>query len=204
MEIKLLIADDHAFTLQGMQRSFEQQDGFNVVATTQSALEAVSLAKLHSPDLALLDYQMADATGQDAAAEILRWSPNTRIIIITGRTDTGFVPRLIQIGIKGVLSKGSDITTVVDAARLVLKGQTVIGPEFEAAKDDETAAALSPREYQVLNCIAQGLTNSQTADKLGISPKTVESHRASVMRKLGATSAASLLVQAAQKGLVEF
>lgn len=197
--VSVLIADDHAFSSAGLQRLLMAEDAFYVLKPVATGLDAIAEARVRQPDLAILDYAMPGANGLEAMHEIRRWSPKTRVAILTGSTSPALMASLTEARVDGLFLKTSDPQHILDGLRRVALGERVISPEIQI---DADAAALSHRELQILSCIAEGLTNGRMAERLSISVKTVESHRASLMRKLGVHSTASLLVRAMQDGLI--
>jgi DNA-binding NarL/FixJ family response regulator len=203
--ISVLLADDHAFTLSGMQHALSLDPRFSVVATARAGLSAIALARAHQPDVALIDHGMPEANGLEVFTELRRWSPQTRCMIVTGNTNPATLQQLHQAGVPGVLSKSVALPDVLSAIVRVAAGQVVRSDDVRALIriQDDDDPGLSPREREVLDGIAKGLTNTGIAAKLSISAKTVESHRASLMRKLGVNSTASLVVQAVRLGLLD-
>lgn len=193
---KVLIADDHALSAAGLQRALDRR-GFDVLPPCLSGIEAIAVANAEKPDLAVLDYHMPGASGIEALVEIRRWSPRTRVAILTGQAAPGLLATLKAAGPDGLFLKSSAPDDLVEGLQSVLAGETVFATSPTVKGD-----ALSPRELQVLRCIADGRSNPGIADHLSISVKTVESHRASIMRKLGVNSTASLLVHAIRQGLL--
>jgi DNA-binding NarL/FixJ family response regulator len=205
MTLKLLIVDDHAFTLEGMQHALSNAPAMQVCATASGGVLAIAAARLHRPDVAVLDYTMPDASGLEVAGEIRRWSPTTRCMIVTGSTAPLTLAMLVASGIGGVFTKTCPIDEVIAAIPRVARGERVISALVGALLGEgaaHDAPALSDRERQVLDRIARGLTNARIGDELSISPKTVESHRASLMRKLDVNSPAALVVAAIRRGLL--
>ncbi|TCS67438.1 LuxR C-terminal-related transcriptional regulator [Primorskyibacter sedentarius] len=203
MPVTLLVADDHAFTLDGMQRALSQIDGFEVVAVAHTGIEAIAQARAHRPDIAVLDIAMPGANGLEVVVELSRWSPETCCVIVTGSPTPGVLHQLQALGVRGMFVKSADPNEICEGIKQIAAGETVIAPEIQQRLDDEDASnALSERELEVLQLIARGLTNSGIADALSISPKTVESHRASLMRKLKVHSVAQLLIRAVRDGLI--
>lgn len=204
MTHSVLIVDDHAFTVAGMQRALEDTGAFTVVGTTDSGVQAIRMARQLGPDIVLLDFGLPDASGLEVAIELARWVPDARVVVVTGRAGHDVARLLRDVGVRGVLSKAAPIEEIRAGLHAVMQGKEVIGPQFRLDEAQTGAAQLSPREIQVLMAVSRGLTNVQAAETLGISPKTVDTHRTSLMRKLGANSVATLLVRAARLGLIDF
>ncbi|MCB2129183.1 MAG: response regulator transcription factor [Rhodobacteraceae bacterium] len=199
----VLIADDHAFTLAGMQQSLGEDPRFHVVATARCGIDMIRLARQLRPGLALVDYVMPDASGLDVLIELRRWTPATRVVIVTGREDAEIVPPLLDAGAAGVLSKSTPIAAIRDALARIVRGETVLDDAFRTvAAANAPDLNLTAREHEVLVRIARGMANPAIAKDLGLSPKTVESHRAGLMRKLGVNSTATLMLAAARAGLI--
>lgn len=201
MTATVLLADDHGFTLDGMQRAVDGTEGLRVVGTASGGIEAIALARQLKPDLAVLDFQMPDATGLEVVLEISRWAPDTRCAIVTGVTRPAVLAQIAQAGVAGLFLKAAPPEQICAGLLRVASGETVL-PEGISVSDG--VPDLSPREREVLEGIGRGLTNSGIAESLSISPKTVESHRASLMKKLGVHSTAALLARAVRDELIRF
>ena len=187
-----------------MQRALEEAGEFRVVGTTDSGITAIKLARQLDPDLVLLDFGLPDASGLEVAIELARWVPRSRVAVVTGRAGHEVAELLRDVGVRGIFSKAAPIDEIRDGLRAVLRGEERIGPQFRLDEAHRDAPQLSPREIEVLLAVARGMTNAQAAESLGISPKTVDTHRTSLMRKMGANSTATLLVKAARLGLIDF
>ena len=200
----ILIADDHAFTLDGMQRALSAVDGFELLDPVSGGLAAIARAKALRPDIAVLDFMMPDATGLEVMFEIRRWSPDTRCVIITGNSAPAVLARLVESGVHGLFLKAMAPAEICAGIEAVAAGGTVVPAEvLRLADQSQDVPRLSDRETEVLFGVAKGQTNAEIADALSISPKTVESHRALLMKKLGVRSTASLLVTAIRLGLID-
>lgn len=196
----VLIADDHALSSNGLQQLLSQQRDFDVLEAVENGFDAVAMARLHKPNLAILDYAMPGLNGAEAMQEIRKWSPDTRVAILTGNTSNAVLSTLLLANVDGLFMKTTHPDDIVFGLRKALTGEQVIGPGIA---DINAACILTAREHQVLKCIAEGLANPATAERLSISVKTVESHRMSIMRKLNVHSVASLLVRAMRDGLID-
>jgi len=204
--LKALLADDHAFTLEGMQHALELGGRIEVCAVAANGIAAIALARLHRPDVAVLDLVLPDADGVEVFTEISRWSPKTRCAIVTGSTDPAALERVLRAGVPGLFTKACPTDEVRDGLLRLAAGQTVrsrrIAGLVKRPNDQPENDRITPRELQVLQGIAEGMTNAAIAENLAISPKTVESHRASLMRKLDSRSTAALLMQAIRLNLL--
>lgn len=203
MRKRILIADDHAFVSWGLAKALTALD-VEIVGSATNGIEAIVEIRKTSPDCAILDYNMPGANGLEVFIESRRWSPKTLFILLTGSTTPETLHTLIQNGIHGVCLKDATETEIIDVVRRVLAGERVVGPS--AARLIGTASGhvpLTDRELAVLQAIARGHTNASAAESLGISPKTIDTHRTSLLRKFAVSSTASLLVAAVRAGLVD-
>ena len=204
MTLRLVIADDHAMVLDGLRAALSQGDVMRVVATANNGIQAIAAIKANRPDIALLDLSMPGANGVEVIAEAQRWSPETRFIVMTGTPSPALLARLSTTGISGLFLKSVNIETLRQGILDVAAGRKVIAPDVQKVLDQAPSPIqLSPREYEVLQAIARGLSNAQMAETLGISPKTVDSHRTNLMQKMEVRSTATLLVKAMREGLID-
>jgi DNA-binding NarL/FixJ family response regulator len=211
--IRVLVADDHAIVRTGIRHVLESEPGFVVVAEASTGAEALELAERLRPDVAVLDISMPGESGLRVAAE-LRWrSPETRALILSMHDNTEYVLESLRAGAQGYLLKDSAATELRGAVRAVRRGESYFSPAIAGrlsavVRGDPAESAaraltqLTARERQVLVGVAQGHTNREIAVQLGISHRTVESHRESLMRKLGVRTVAGLTRLALEAGLV--
>jgi DNA-binding NarL/FixJ family response regulator len=201
--IRVLVADDHAIVRTGIRHVLEGEPGFEVVAEASTGTEAVALALALRPDVAVLDISMPGLTGIQAAAELRRGSPETRVLILSMPDNTEYVLESLRAGVHGYLLKDGAAAELGDAIRAVCRGESFFSPPVAyrlgavvrgevSGGAAEVLAQLTARERQVLVGVARGQTNKQMAQELGISHRTVESHRESLMRKLGVYTVAGL------------
>ncbi len=204
-----VIADDHAIVRAGLREALErpgliEEDGIPVLAEAEDGLEAISLVRQHKPALLLLDVQMPRAGGAEVIEEVRRWSPDTRIVVLTGISAPGLVGGLVDSGIDGLFSKGDSNDELYARLPGILRGQRHIAASFvEILRDRPEQEVLTGRERQILNMILAGRSNKEMADSLGISPKTVDKHRTSMMRKLDVHSVPQLMAVALRDGLID-
>ncbi|MFK7875195.1 MAG: response regulator [Paracoccaceae bacterium] len=198
----VVIADDHAFATQGLMAALEQDGRCKVVGCTTNGIEAIALIKTHAPDCAVVDLAMPGATGIEVLLESRRWSPQTRILVLTG-TDSGPTLQSVQkAGAHGIFVKSTDPLLICQGIYDVACGLESYDQAVQhMLKDVQQAKTLTPREREVLIGLSKGLSNQGISERLGVSPKTVDSHRTSLMRKMGVNSTATLLVKAMRDGL---
>lgn len=199
-----VIADDHQIVRVGLRSHLEADPEFTVMAEAENGLEAIVAIKKHRPDLLLLDVQMPMAGGVEVVVEVRRWSPGTKIVVLTGVSSAGLVAGLVQSGIDGMFSKSEDLNPLFEALPLIMRGGRKIAPMFvDLLEEDREGEELTGRERQTLNMIIAGKSNKAIAEAFGISVKTVEKHRTSLMQKLGVNSIAQLLAKALRAGLID-
>lgn len=204
MPTTVVIADDHAFTVAGISAALADTVGFDVVGVADNGIEAIMLIKKHRPDCAVLDLTMPGANGLEVFIEARRWSPRTRVAIVTGSPSLAIFAQLIEAGVDGIFLKNAAPEDICAGIRDIVNGMRVIAPEIASAvKAAGGTAGLTAREIEVLHGIARGLSNAQIGEALGVSPKTVDSHRTTLMRKMGVHSTATLLVRALRDGLID-
>lgn len=199
---RLVLADDHALFLEALRAALEARPGIEVVAEAANGLEAIALVRRHRPDVAVLDDSMPGASGLETVAEAGRWSPETRFVILSGAVTPARLAEMRARGVRGILLKSMAPDAICEGIETVLGGGTVLGAEV-AATLDAAETDLTARERQVLEGIARGSSTSAIAESLALSAKTVDSHRTSLMRKLGARNVATLLVEAIRRGLID-
>lgn len=203
MSKRVLIADDHAFVSWGLAKALTALEDVEVVGSVTNGIDAIVAIRKTNPDCAILDYNMPGANGLEVFLESRRWSPETRFVLLTGSTTAETVDSLVSSGLHGVSLKDATEIEIVDMVRRVLAGATVIGASAARLMAARRNIPLTDRELAVLQAIARGHTNGSAAESLGISPKTVDSHRTSLMRKFSVSSTASLLVAAMNAGLLD-
>jgi DNA-binding NarL/FixJ family response regulator len=209
MAITLLLADDHQLVRQSLI-SLLEHEGFEVVGEASDGRTAVRLVQELSPELAVLDMVMPGLNGIDAARQIQRVSPRTKSILVTMYAERQYVVQALRAGIRGYVLKSQGARDLIQAIREVHNGAVYLSPKVsELAVDlslgraEAEADPLSPREREVVQLIAEGLTTKEVASVLGISVKTAEAHRINSMRKLDVHETASLVRYAVRQGLVQ-
>ncbi|MFP7674825.1 LuxR C-terminal-related transcriptional regulator [Marivita sp. S0852] len=199
---RFVLADDHRIVASGLAAELELR-GHVVAGVAETGLDAIALIKSEAPDCAVLDINMPGANGAEVFLEAKLWSPKTVFAILTGHPSASLFNSLIEAGVRGVFLKSDDPDQICDGLTALLRGQTVLSPSaIKVMSPMEDSTDLTKREMQVLNCIARGLSNTGIADELGISAKTVETHRSNLMRKLSVHSSATLLMKSVKLGLI--
>ncbi|MDQ6829269.1 MAG: response regulator transcription factor [Gemmatimonadota bacterium] len=213
--IRVLVVDDHALVREGIRHVLTVDPGFEVVAEAASGDEAIAMAKTHAPDVVVLDISMPGGSGLDVTAALRREMPGVRVLILSMHDHEQYVLESVRAGAHGYLRKDSSPGELREAIRAVHDGESFfsapVATQLSAALRGEATrevratklATITGRERDVLLGVAQGRTNKEIAASLGISPRTVESHRESLMRKLEIRSVAGLTRLAIDEGLVQ-
>ena len=195
-KLRILLADDHATVREGLSMILNSQPDMQVVGIASEGQAAVNEAERIHPDVVILDISMPGMNGLDATTQLLKRSPSARVLTLTRHSDLSYLRQLMTAGASGYVLKQSPPETLLNAVRVVAGGKTYVDealkPAAEAAGEPagprEPARPLSRREMEVMRLIAWGATNKEIAQKLGLSVKTVEAHKANGMRKLGMRS----------------
>jgi DNA-binding NarL/FixJ family response regulator len=211
-QVRVLIADDHPLTRDGIRAALSDDSGIDVVAEATNGEEAVKLAGDVHPDVILMDIRMPGLGGIAATREITRSVPGTRVLILTVEETQARVGDAIQAGAAGYLLKDVDAAALARAVRLAAEGCAVIHPDLTKQFVDEmrslssgerTTTALSGREVEVLQMIAYGSTNKEVADALSISPQTVKTYLERIFTKLGVSDRTRAVAVALKLGILE-
>lgn len=174
-----------------------------VVGEANDGLEAIALCKMHQPDILTLDSDMPLARGMEVFVEVRRWSPTTRVCLVTGVTARGHLAEWIASGVDGIAFKSCPTEHIQACFLLVMKGMSGFTPAVLSVIDGlEERTEITQRERQILHLIADGNTSAEIAKRLSISPKTVDNHRTRLMAKLEVHSIAQLLSYALREGLL--
>ncbi len=212
--IKIILAEDHTILREGLKALLSSDPQFEIIGEAADGREAVRCVEKLGPNLILMDLSMPRMSGMEAIREIKKRCPDTRIIALTVHKTDEYLHTSLQAGADGYVLKDATHDELVLAIKKVMKGQSYLSPGVsekviegylegkESALSDSPWDTLSPREREVLKLIAEGYKNKEIADDLCISLKTVEKHRANLMKKLDLHNAAALTVYAMQKGLV--
>ena len=207
--VKILLADDHALVRQGLKLILSAHADLEVVGEAANGREAVELAEKLRPDIVLMDVQMPELNGIEAARKMVAANPRIRILALSMHKEAVYVREILKAGARGYILKDAIDTELLTAIRSVAKGDgyissAVAGALNEKVKDPSNPVdTLSPREREVLLLIAEGKTNKEIATKLNLSVYTVDSHRGKIMEKLNLHSAGELVRFAMKNGLVD-
>jgi DNA-binding NarL/FixJ family response regulator len=209
---RILIADDHALFRAGMRTLLRMLPNVKVVAEAATGREAVDLARQHHPDVVVMDISMREMNGLDAALRIKAENPGIRIIILSMHESEEFVVRAFRSGASGYLLKDSTESELKLALDSIMRGETYLSPRvsrhvvnaFVERADPASCVdfQLTPRQREILQLLAEGHSTKEVAYRLGVSIKTVESHRAQIMKRLDIRDLPGLVRYAIRSGLV--
>lgn len=209
MAIRVILADDHVLVRQGL-RSLLEREKFQVVAEASDGQELIQLAEKLEPDVAVVDISMPTLNGIDAARELGRACPKTKVILLTQHEEEQYIHEALRASVKGYVLKSQVASDLLHALQQVSKGGIYLSPGVSQAvveayrtRSEKPSDPLSSRERQVLQLIAEGRSTKDVASLLGISVKTAESHRSRLMQKLDIHETASLVRYAVRRGLVQ-
>jgi len=214
MACRILLADDHALVRQGLRRILESHNDLRVVAEAGSGVEAIELARLHLPDLALLDVGMKGLNGLEALSQLRRILPNLSVLMLSMHADERYVLRALRDGASGYVLKDCVEQELLEAVSTVRRGVRFFSPEVHRfvrrhgaeARDADSPIdrydRLTDRERHIYQLLAEGNSNKEIAALLALSLHTVETHRARIMEKLELHSAAELVLSAVRRGIV--
>lgn len=212
MQTRILIADDHRIVRQGVRTLLESQLGFTVAGEAADGAEAVEAAEELAPDLVLMDICMPRLSGIEATRRIVKPGVSTRVLMLTMLEVRSYVEEALRAGAMGYVVKSAPASELTSAIEAVRSGNSYLSPAVTqqvlgsiARPSGEPAAqssALTEREREVLHLIAEGLSSREIAERIHLSSKTVETHRANLMDKLGIHKVAGLVRFAVRAGLV--
>jgi len=208
--IKLLVVDDHPVVRKGISSCLAHHPNFDVVGEAGDGQAALNKARELAPDIALLDLDLPQMDGLAVTEVLRREQPNVKVLILSMHSNSEYVMRTLRSGARGYLLKGASPEELVQAIETVEAGETFFSPEiarlaldqFVRAAGEKPPAELTTREREVVLQIADGLSNKEIASHLGVGVRTVETHRARIMRKLNIHSIAGLTKYAIAKGWV--
>jgi two-component system response regulator NreC len=205
----VVIADDHAVVRSGLRTLLDAEPGFEVTGEAADVRTAMTYVRAQRPAVLVLDLNMPGEPSLPAIPEFLEASPGTAIVVLTMQNDPAFAREALRAGALGYVLKESANAELVEAVRAAVAGQTYLQPQLGAKlaaqppAPEKSADDLSERETEVLKLIALGHTNSEIAEQLYLSVRTVESHRAHIQQKLRLSTRAELVRHAIENGLLE-
>ncbi|HNW58270.1 MAG TPA: response regulator transcription factor [bacterium] len=213
---RILIADDHALLREGLRMVLSLESQFEVIGEAEDGLQAIAAASQLKPDVLLLDIQMPNMRGIEAIAEIKHQLPEIRILILSMHDREQYVLEALKNGADGYILKKSAAAELISALNHVISGEIYLSPAIarhvvkswvrgadHPRQEKQGEDELSDRERAVLKIIAEGHSNKEVAELLHISPKTVETHRARIMEKLGLRTVPDLVRYAIKSGLID-
>jgi two-component system response regulator NreC len=207
--ITVVIADDHQVVRSGLRMLLDAEDDLEVVAEAGDVDSATRTVLGYKPDVIVLDLNMPDGSSLPAIPKMLSDSPATNIVVLTMQEDPAFAREALQAGARGYVLKEAADSELVEAVRMAAEGRTYLHPELGAKIAAEPPAPAGPpddlteREVEILRLIALGHTNTEIAEQLFLSVRTVESHRARVQQKTGLSTRAELVRYALDNEIVE-
>lgn len=201
--IRLMVVEDHAIVRQGVVALLERQPDFEIVAEAADGQSALELHRQHRPDVTLVDLRLPKLDGVEVIRALRRDSPSSRFLVLTTYDGEDDISRALQAGASGYLLKGVGRSTLADAIRLVHAGRRYIPQEIaDRVLPRPAGEELTEREVEVLRRIAEGLSNKEIGEQLGIAENTVKGHVGNLLSKLGASDRTRALVLALKRGLV--
>jgi DNA-binding NarL/FixJ family response regulator len=211
--LRVLLVDDHALVRAGMKALLQKIDGIEVVADVGDGADALKYLQTAVPDLVLMDIAMPGLNGLDATSRVVKASPTTRVILLSMYANEEYLQQALQAGASGYLLKGAELDELEVALRTVAKGEVYLTPAvakyavdaFRAKSDGipSPLARLSSRQREILQLIAEGHTTKDIAQRLNVSVKTVEAHRAQLMERIDIHDVPGLVRFAIRVGLIQ-
>ena len=211
MQTRVLLADDHDMVREALRRMIDGPGDMRVVAEAQNGREAVELARELRPDVAVIDLSMPGISGEETIRQIAKLGFGTRLLALTMHDDWERMRTALEAGALGYVVKSASAAELIEAIQTLQAGRAYLSPAVahlvvDAVGQHQTAvhplAQLTDREREVLALVAEGLSSKEIATRLGHAPKTAETHRASLMRKLGVHKTSALVRIAIREGLV--
>lgn len=214
MRTRILLADDHVLVRQGFRSLLSEIDDFEVVGEASNGREALKQIRALAPDVALMDISMPELNGLDATAQALHEQPQLKVIILSMHAAEAYPLEALRAGAAGYLLKDADASELEHAIRAVARGERYLTPSVsrdvidhfmrtQRGKQAPEADALSPRQREVLQLIAEGRSTREIAERLYLSVKTIETHRAQLMQRLEIFDVAGLTRHALRIGLID-
>lgn len=207
--ISIFIVDDHPVVVEGLKSVIDQLEGHRVAGIALNAVDAVNLLRETRVDVLLLDINLPDINGIDLCKKVKKEFPGIKILGISTFSERSYISRMIQNGASGYLLKSATKEEIAEAIDSVMHGRLYMSLEMEHLLHPASVAmkghipSLTKREKEILQLIAEGMTNNQIAEKIFISPATVDTHRKNMITKLGVSNTAALVKFAMEHGLIE-
>ncbi|HET8911659.1 MAG TPA: response regulator transcription factor [Ktedonobacteraceae bacterium] len=215
MSIRILIVDDHTILRAGLKMMLNAQPDMEVVGEAQDGRQALHEVQRLQPDVILMDITMPDMNGIEATRQIKKIQPEAKVLILTMHENDEYVFQALRAGSSGYLLKEAADTELISALHVIQNGQFYLSPAAQSVmvgdylqrvrigEEKDSYSTLTEREREILKLVAEGHTNNQIAERLVISPKTVDTHRTHIMDKLNLHSRAELVKYAMRRGLLE-
>jgi DNA-binding NarL/FixJ family response regulator len=212
--LRILLADDHTLLRHGLCKILEEQDDWKVIAQASNGREALKETMRLQPDVAILDIGMPQLNGIEATRQLVRRLPKLHVLILSMHADEAYVTQALQAGAKGYLLKDSADTDLIRAVQAVAAGKSFFSPTVAKVMLDDYVRhlatkgivdryqALSEREREIFQLIAEAHSNKEIAELLSISPTTVDTHRAHILQKLDVHNTAELVLYAVRRGII--
>jgi len=204
--LRVVLADDHVLVRRGLRQLLELEEGVEVVAEAADLGTAIEFVRGEHPNVLVLDLGMPDGSSLETIGQVRQVSPETQIVVLTSDDTPIFAQRAFAKGALGFVTKNFADSELADAIRAASRGEEYVSPPVAARLEDLrrglTNSRLTPREVEVLRLIALGHTSVEIARRLNLSPRTIETHRAHICRKLGASTRADLVRYALERRLI--
>lgn len=202
-KIRLMLVDDHMVLRMGLVTAAGDQPDMEVVAEVDNGADAIAAFRVHRPDVVILDLRMHGMSGVETVQALRAESTETRILIFSNYVRGEEVHQALRSGASGFVSKEMSLSRLLEAIRLVHRGEQYIPPEVAQRMGERVLAQLSQRELDVLKLVARGMSNKQVGAELNIVEGTVKIHVANLLAKLGASDRTQAIVIAAQRGIID-
>jgi two-component system response regulator NreC len=215
MKIRVLLADDHTILRAGLKMMLNAQPDIEVIGEAADGRQAIHEAQRLQPDIVLMDITMPDMNGIEATRQIKKHLPDIKVLVLTMHEHDEYIFQALRSGASGYMLKEAADTELITALHVVHSGQFYLSPTAQSVmvgdylqrvrtgEEKDSYSSLTEREREILKLVAEGYTNNQIAERLVISPKTVDTHRTHIMDKLNLHSRAELVKYAMRRGLLE-
>lgn len=213
MSVRIVIADDHAMMREGLKAIIGKEPGMEIVGEAENGKRAIELVKKIGAHLIVMDVAMPDLNGIEATRQLLKATPTVKVVALSGHTNRGFVREMLKAGASAYVLKSRAGDELLRAIREVMKGKKYLSPDIARGVVDEYVeissslnknpafVTLTDREREALQLLAEGKSTKEIADAMGVSVKTIETHRRNIMEKLNLHSVAELTKYAIREGI---